>query len=169
MTSTQLFHAVEGRAGQLFSRQLFMHLCTKLREAEAPPLIIPRCKVTDDLIGASAEGIELVRQAFPDMPRDSSRDWGRQLRLWVAELSSRDLANALAIVAIAEELSNEDRLDSLDDYSSFARPLADAFGLDLEAMDETLFQQATQEVHDEEDRRQGKVSAADAFAAAHSN
>ncbi len=161
LSPAQLRGAIDQRAGELFSRQLFMKLCAALRAAEELPLVILRCKIADDLIGASYESLQLVGQQFADMPEGTPA-----IRAWLSTLDGRQLGELMAVAAIAEELSNDDGLADLTFYSTNAAPLADAFGIDLHALQDAVDEVAAEEVTDAEDRRLGKVSAGDAFAAA---
>lgn len=156
----QLQAAIDTRAGELFSLSLFLRLCAELRKAEQPPLVILRCRVADDLIDASHQGLQLVRQMFPDMPDDNNAR-----RQWLATLNGRELADLMAIAAIAEELSNGDNLGELQFYSSTALPLAQEFNVNVIEQQQHVDELAEREVRESEDRRLGKVSAGDAFAA----
>ncbi len=167
LTASQRQQAIYGRAGQLFSHGLFTLLVTRLREAEEPPLVILRCKAADDITGASAEALELVRAPFPELPVLTWPEGRRELSRWIEGLSGRQLAELIATLAIAEELSNEDHLDELEDYSTHALPLAEAFGVDLAEHQREMAERAAEQVDAEEDQRQGRTSAGAAFAAAH--
>lgn len=167
LTASQRQQAIFGRAGQLFSRGLFELLVTKLREAEEPPLVILRCKAADDITGASADALELVRMPFPELPVLTWPDGRRQLSRWIDSLSGRQLAELIAVLAIAEELSNEDHLDELEDYSTHALPLAEVFGVDLAGQQAEMAERAAAQVDAEEDERLGRTSAGAAFASAH--
>lgn len=163
LSPAQLQGAIDRRAGELFSRQLFMQLCTALRQADELPLVILRCKIADDLTAASYEATQLVAQQFPELPVDTGAP---AIRAWLSTLDGRQLGELMAVAAIAEELSNDDGLADLTFYSTNAAPLADAFSIDLHALQDAVDAAAAQEVTDEEDKRLGRVHAGHAFAAA---
>jgi hypothetical protein len=168
MTAQQRERAIEGHSGEVFSRWLFTSICTTLAAAEEPPLVILQLRAGDDLVGCSVEATELIRLRFPDLPAEMSHsNWGPAVRAFVATLDGRDLAELLAVIPMAEELSNEDRLDALDDYSTITTPLATALRIDMKALQAKADEKAAEIVEQQEDARMGRTTAGDAFAAAH--
>jgi ParB/RepB/Spo0J family partition protein len=173
LSPAQLAHAIELRAGVLFSHQLFNALAGALVAADEPPLLVLQNLVKGCLVSLSAQAHDLLRRTphCPNIPATHALPSGPDKHAVVADylrgMNGRDLADLLALVQVAEELSNEDCLATLDAYSTVATPLASAFGIDMAALQRHADAYAAEQVEAEEEARLGKVSAGDAFAATH--
>ncbi|MFG6413830.1 ParB/RepB/Spo0J family partition protein [Roseateles sp. DC23W] len=170
LTPDELHGRITVRTGQLFSRTLFANLCKLLAEAEHPPLAILLLLVTDTLLTASAEAMKLVREQAPDLPELRSSD-NASVRRWnvkrhLAKLNGRQLADLLAMLLVAEELSNDDQLDDLEAYSNFAVALAADLCVSTDELQAQAEAQAAEQIQAEEDNRLGRNAAGEAFAAA---
>lgn len=169
MTPQQRERAIEGHAGEIFSRTLFSSICASLAQAEEPPLVILQLRAGDDLVGCSTQALDMVRERFTELPGEDSygATFGHTMRRFVATLDGRQLAELLAVIPVAEELSNLDNFDALDDYSTITTPLAAALQIDVQALQAEATEKAAAVVEAQEDARMGRTSAGDAFAAAH--
>lgn len=170
LTPAQLQSQVAYRTGELFTRTLFASLGKALAEAEQPPLSILQLLVIEKLMHASDEAKPLLKgqiPGFPDIPVDATSARRAMAQRFIAPLNGRELADLLALLLVAEELSNLDDLPTLETYGNYALALALDLHLDTEAMQQQAETDAVEQVHAEEDKRLGRTAAGDAFAAAH--
>jgi len=173
LTPQQMEHAIETRAGALFSQQLFGALAKALLDADEPPLLVLRTIVKGCLVSLSAQAHELLKRTpyCPSIPATHALPIGAPKHAaaadYLKDMNGRDLADLLALIQVAEELSNEDPHDDLDAYSTVALPLAQEFGVDAQGLQRMADGYAAELVTAEEDQRMGKTSAGDVFAAAH--
>ncbi|WP_457425609.1 ParB/RepB/Spo0J family partition protein [Roseateles sp. P5_E7] len=171
LTPKQLESQIKYRSGELFTSTLLASLCKSLAEAEAPSLSILQLLTIDKLLTASDDATALLQgqlAPFPDLASYSAGGARRAAaQKHIAPLNGRELADLLAMLLVAEELSNQDDLHTLETYANYAVALAADLQLDMEAMQAQAEQDAAAQVQAEEDNRLGRNAAGEAFAAAH--
>jgi len=107
---------------------------------------------------------------LPDLPELRQAD-DASVRRWavkkhLATLDGRQLADLLAMLLVAEELSNNDQLEDLEAYSNFAVALAADLCVSTDDLQAQAEVQAAEQIQAEEDNRLGRNAAGEAFAAA---
>lgn len=164
LTAEQLQQAKQKRAGLIFSRELFTWLAQNVIAADEPSGLVLRSVAAEDILRLTPEARDIVQHLFKDLPSGSTPQARTAATIrYVNGLDGRQLADHIAVIRLAEELSNQDCLDTLEGYSNFAIPMAQSFDLDLEALQANATDTADAEVEAEEGIRLGCQTAAQAF------
>ncbi|WP_349745352.1 ParB/RepB/Spo0J family partition protein, partial [Roseateles cavernae] len=162
LSKAQLQMNITARRSELFGQLVLKALQDQLVAAEELPLIVLRLAITELLEIASYEAILAVYQALGIELPESAYDQraGNLLSYLDTVLNSLDgrrLGETLALCLVAEELtdSNIDADELRDRHDGMATPLADHFGLDLDAIEVDATDGARLQVFNEEARRLG--------------
>lgn len=167
LSKAQLQMNITARRSELFGQLVLKALQDQLFTAEELPLIVLRLAITELLGGASYEAIAAVYQALDvELPESAHLQPGHYQRagnllsyldIVLDSLDGRRLGEALALCLVAEELTDRDiDADELRDrHDGVAMPLADHFGLDLDAIEVEATDGARIQVFNEEARRLG--------------
>lgn len=170
LTPAQLESQILYRTGEIFTSTLLAALTDSLAQAEVPPLSILQLLTIEKLLNTSDEASALLQSqldSFPDLSTCCGGTRRAIAQRFVAPLSGRELADLLAILLVAEELSNRDDLDTLETYSNYAVALAADLLIDTGELQAQAQRDAAAQIQAEEDERLGRNAAGEAFAAAH--
>jgi len=178
MSQRQLEGLKAERIDRLHGQRIMALLDQRLDEGE-PPFSILRLAILKLASDMTYEAYELVFGSMGwEIPGVEARHGSTSLvdakfeHYIEAEADGVRLAKILALVLVAEELTNHWDLDDLENSDTLHAPtwtIATALDVanQLEAIREQAEIEGTEQVQAEEDQRLGKNAAGDAFAAAH--